>query len=334
MPLDEIRKVKNQYKKELMAIPNVIGVGTGYKNAKGLATDKACLVTLVRQKLPKSALSSSDLVPSEINGIKTDVIEVGNIQLQQTRSDRYRPAPGGVSLGHYQITAGTFGCVVKDNQSGTRMILSNNHVLANHNLAHIGDPILQPAPANNGVVKNDTLAYLTRFVTIKLGLEKSPETFLQTLANFITNLAKLFGSTQVMNVIRNNPSAYNLVDAAVASPVDNNMLSDEILEIGIIQGVMAAELGMPVRKSGKASGLTTGSITTMDLTIDIDFYDGNMARFEDQIMTATMSKGGDSGSLLVHGTQPKAVGLLFAGSDKVSLFNPIQNVLDALEVHF
>jgi hypothetical protein len=45
-----------------------------------------------------------------------------------------------------------------------------------------------------------------------------------------------------------------------------------------------------------------------------------------------MSSPGDSGSLLVAGDSMKAVGLLFAGSDQATIFNPIEDVLSALEV--
>jgi len=67
-----------------------------------------------------------------------------------------RPAPGGWSVGHFAITAGTIGTGVYDILPGGSVhpprpglgmplpfyILSNNHVLANSNGANIGDPIL------------------------------------------------------------------------------------------------------------------------------------------------------------------------------------------------
>jgi len=46
-------------------------------------------------------------------------------------------------------------------------ILSNNHVLANSNGANIGDPILQPGPAGNGLFPGDQIAILSRFVPIE-----------------------------------------------------------------------------------------------------------------------------------------------------------------------
>src|SRR4030067_2386517 len=100
-------------------------------------------MNLVRQKVPPAALTAETMVPREINGVRTDIIQVGEIRALQSRTDRWRPAPGGVSIGHFRITAGTFGCVVRDRASGSRLILSNNHVLANSNDASPGDAILQ-----------------------------------------------------------------------------------------------------------------------------------------------------------------------------------------------
>jgi len=46
-----------------------------------------------------------------------------------------------------------------------------------------------------------------------------------------------------------------------------------------------------------------------------------------------MSQGGDSGSVLVtRFGETKAVGLLFAGSDQATIYNPIQRVLNGLEI--
>ena len=54
--------------------------------------------------------------------------------------------------------------------------------------------------------------------------------------------------------------------------------------------------------------------------------------FDQQIVSGPMSQPGDSGSLLVDGDTQRAVGLLFAGSDQTTIYNPIEIVLDLLAV--
>jgi len=122
------------------------------------------------------------------------------------------------------------------------------------------------------------------------------------------------------------------VDAAVARPVNDAEILDEILEIGVVQGTTPAVLGMPVRKSGRTTAFTTGEILVLDATVSVSYGAGRTASFENQIVTTPMSQGGDSGSLLVDGNSLQAVGLLFAGSEQSTIHSPIQAVLDSLEI--
>jgi hypothetical protein len=95
-----------------------------------------------------------------------------------------------------------------------------------------------------------------------------------------------------------------------------------------------AELGMEVKKSGRTTGLTSGTVQLLDASVQVGYGAGKIALFTNQILTTNMSQGGDSGSLLVDGEGKKAVGLLFAGSDQVTIHNPIGFVKDALKVRF
>ena len=168
---DEIAEVKEVSKGNLMAMQNVVGVGVGYKIKAGKKTGDYALVVLVSQKLPLAAIAPHAVLPKSVSGVQVDVIEVGELRAFQTRTSRWRPAPGGISLGHYKVTAGTFGAVVRDRDSGDRLILSNNHVIANSNDAEPGDAILQPGPIDGGSLGEDTIAVLERFCPIDFGTE-------------------------------------------------------------------------------------------------------------------------------------------------------------------
>ena len=329
---EQLRRVKESHKEAILAKLNVVGVGTGFKVTGKETTDELCVVVMVRNKLPEAGLPPSALVPSVIDGVSTDVIQVGDLRALQARTEPWRPAPGGVSIGHYRITAGTFGCTVRDRATGARMILSNNHVLANSNEAEMGDPILQPGPADGGSAPDDTIAYLERFCTIEFGT--SPPTCPVALGavNAANALARFVGSRHRLKAFQSDPAASNVVDAAVARPVDDADILDEILAIGVIEGTRPASFGMSVRKSGRSTELSTGLVAVLNATVLINYGPDQMTRFEDQIVTSAMCQGGDSGSLLVAGDSLHAVGLLFAGSDQVTIHNPIQQVLDSLDV--
>lgn len=307
------------------AFKNVVGYGRGLKNLDG----PVAKVFLVREKLPISALSSQDIIPREVDGLPTDVLMVGDIVAQQ----RVRPAPGGSSIGHFKITAGTLGVVVRLKPSGKRMILSNNHVLANSNDASVGDAIYQPGPYDGGGPA-DQIATLGSFMPINFGTGEPTCNLAKMYAAFGNGLAMALGSSHRVHALFENQAAKNIMDAALALPLDDNLVLDDIIQIGKITGAKDATLGMPVRKYGRTTKFTEGTVTVLDAVVQVSYGAGKTATFENQIITTPMSQGGDSGSLLVDRDTPDAVGLLFAGSEQVTIHSPIQPILDTFGAEF
>jgi hypothetical protein len=336
---ENIQKIVDANKKNLLKKKNVIGMGFGFRYTAGKKLDEKTLVVLVSQKEPIIDLPKKDLIPSTFDGVKVDVRQVGKIIAYKSRTDRWRPAPGGVSIGHHLVTAGTLGAFVKDIDTGTKLILSNNHVLANSNNAAKRDAIIQPGAADGGRSPQDLVAQLERFVRIEMKEGDDDNggggscTLFNLSAGLVNILAKLLGSQHRLQTKKISQVA-NLVDAAVAKPIEDSAFDNEIIDIGVIEGVKKAELGMAVRKSGRTTATTTGTIDLLDAAVDVSYGTGKTAHFEHQILTSDMSRPGDSGSLLVDGSEKKAVGLLFAGSDEVTVHSPIETVLDLLNITF
>ena len=213
------------------------------------------------------------------------------------------PVPIGVSTGHPAITAGTIGARVTN---GTNVYaLSNNHVYADENLATIGDNVLQPGAYDGGVGPADAIGTLFAYVPIKFD-----------------------GSN-------------NVVDAAIAlsstASLDNATPADGY---GMPSATTApAEIGLAVQKYGRTTGLTTGSVTLINATVNVG-YDSGTALFVGQILVQDkvlgrvdgFSAGGDSGSLIVTEDGNNPVALLFAGSKFYTVANPIGEVLGAFGV--
>jgi S1-C subfamily serine protease len=295
--LAKAMEVQAAHEEEILKLPNVQGVGIGNKIIGGKETSELVLQIYVEKKLPKSKLAKSALVAEAFDDVKSDVIEVGKIEAQAFTA-RLRPAQPGFSIGHYKITAGTFGCLVQDRCCKGVYILSNNHVLANSNVATGGDPILQPGAYDGGAYPADMIARLYKFVPIRF----------------------------------NNPARYNLVDAALARPTDMRNVMASIIALGIPKGVDEAVPGMDVVKSGRTTQTTAGKVIGVNASIAVGYGAGKVGYFRNQIVTDAMSQGGDSGSLLLSRSGRKAVGLLFAGSSQATIHNNISNVLMALNV--
>jgi hypothetical protein len=320
---------------EILSRNNVVGIAAGIKWKNGEPTGEPALLVLVSYKLPKEAISKKDLIPTKCQDFQTDVLAIGNVFASsdgdseppplprensadaQILTNRVRPAQGGYSVGHKNITAGTLGtCVYKILQGGSTnpashgigipskfYILSNNHVLANSNLASIGDSILQPGPLDGGVDPTDRIARLSEFV---------PITF-----------------APAVPLAQHN----NLVDAAIAEGNFSD-LDREIYWSGQVRGWRRkadVAVGALVKKTGRTTNFSTGRVTAINATVDVNYGGGRTARFKDQIITTPMSAGGDSGSLITT-LDNVAVGLLFAGSTQATIANHFENVRNLLKV--
>jgi hypothetical protein len=245
-------------------------------------------------------------LPKELDGLPVEVELTGKFfAFAAPLTGRYRPAPIGVSVANNgQCAAGTIGCVVE--KGGKKYILSNNHVLARENLASIGEDIVQPGRYDNkpkcaNQVATDKVADLSDFVALKFD-----------------------GSD-------------NLVDAAIAELSTSDFTCATLSEFyGLPSSTpVAATLGLPIKKIGRTSVLTTGTVVAINATVDVGYGAPGVARFVGQIVTTKQFiKSGDSGSLAVtDDSNNSPVGLLFAGtSNGLAIVNPIGEVLNSFNV--
>jgi ribosomal protein S27AE len=301
----KLREVASRHKEELLRLANVVGFSERPQpRIRGgrVVEGELCLRIYVERKLPLAKLAARDVIPKEVEGIPTDVVEVGLIRALGTppadKQKRWRPAPGGVSIAHRDVTAGTLTCAVYSRDRRKVYVLSNNHVIANSNQGSIGDPILQPGPYDGGADPADRIAVLSKFIPIQ------PQ-----------------------------GSGENQVDAAIGEVLDPSYVSDEILDVGVPRPpVPEPYVNLTVKKSGRTTCLKEG--TVIDDAAYVKVYYGapfQYADFRDQIMIQpAILQGGDSGSPILYGRS--LIGLGFAGSDVISVANKFLRVLELLEV--
>jgi len=320
----------NELNRELLEKKNVVLVYTGRKEVGGVVTDRISIRVGVTEKLPLDQLRARDIVPKKITKlplfwrrIETDVFQTPKIDaLAVDRKSKVRPAPGGVSIGHPDVTAGTLGMVVK--KDGIPYILSNNHVLAAGNEAYIGDQTWQPGKYDGGT-EADTIGHLAAFVPINF-IDESTCPIAKAIVRGLNFLAKLLKSQTLLPA---PISAFvNKVDCAISRPLFDEDISQEILEIGVPVGFGEVKIGDKVKKSGRTTGLTEGNVIATDGAANVN-YGEKIAIFDEQIVTTAMSEGGDSGSAVLN-EKNEGVGLLFAGSSSLTIINKITNVIEAL----
>lgn len=332
--MDNPKLLLRKYQKKLFNLDNVVGIGLGYKIIQGRSTNKPAIMVLVEKKLPESKLKKRNIVPKTLGEVTTDVIEVGDIRFLTLRTEKARPARPGMSIGHYKVTAGTFGALVRDERTGEPLILSNNHVLANATDGHdgksaIGDAILQPGSYDGGT-EADVIAYLERYIPIIKGASKPQCRVAKGVENILNLILKILRPNYKINFIKNETS-HNLIDAAVAKPVKPDYIEADIYELGGTNAIKEPQIGMTVKKSGRTSGITSSQVKALDVMLKVILGPFEEAVFYEQVLTGPMAHPGDSGSLVVDENM-NVVGLLFAGSDQATIINPILNVLKLLKV--
>jgi hypothetical protein len=193
--------------------------------------------------------------------------------------------------------SGTLGALVKDTNN-TLYILSNNHVLGLSGQASAGDDISQPGLIDNNCQIPPIVADFT--------------------------VAPTLGSSNV--------------DAAIAQLRSGAMdASGEIEDIGVPSSVVAMPaVGMSVAKSGRTTGFTTGTISSINTSVSVQYQSGCgqgkkfVVSYTNQVVinSSTFSAGGDSGSLIVtNNSSHQPVALLYAGSSTSTIGNPIGQVL-------
>ncbi len=338
-----------RYASTMFKKANVVGVGLGYRAKGDQQTREQAMLVFVSKKMPREELQSGDLVPRSVRGSIVDVVEIGEVKLlsenEEGENDSYpvnrlgrlRPAPGGVSIGHRRVTAGTLGAVVKDSDGETRLMLSNNHVLANSTTgadgrAAVGDPVLQPGSFDGGKYPEDMIGTLERFIPL-LRTQQHSECQVANYWEGLVNrmLSILFPRYSIW--LQRQDNRGNLVDAAVARPQSEQDILDQVLDIGIVTGQGSAVLGQEVRFSGRTSGYKEGKVIATDVSLYVQLTPLEQAFFTDQVIVSAISQPGDSGSLVVD-RENQAVGLLFAGSDRVTICNRIENICRLLEICF
>jgi hypothetical protein len=296
---------------KLMANPDVIGTATTIGD-----DGKPAIMVLVLNE--KAALG----VPTKLDDVNTVVVLTDRVVAMRTtavnhKSKQTPPVQLGTSGGwRYDLAngyccGGTLGSLIS--VGGQKRILSNYHVFesdivsgGNGRVAATGDYIIQPG-----------------------------------LIDVACNAAN---AQNVATLVKTSSLPGSNVDCSSATIITGMVnTTGAILEVGTISATtVAASVNQAVKKSGRTTGLTRSKVSGLNATISVSYENecaGGTAftkTFTGQILVANKASkflaGGDSGSLMVQDvtTNPKAVGLLFAGSSSIAVANPINSVLSFL----
>lgn len=321
--VQEVIAVQVDVTPALMANPEILGTAVGLGGNDDLA-----LVVFADQESPGVA-DIVQAIPPRLRGVAVSIVMTDKFRALGKPEKVPKPTPAshtakqtppiqlgtsggwGDDLANGYCCGGTLGALIQVGE--TQYILSNYHVLeadivagGNGLVAQTGDPVIQPG-------------------LIDVGCNAEAAQPVATLA-------------------KTSSLPDSNVDAAIAQVIPGMVRTDgAILEIGTISSQTAvAFVNQPVKKSGRTTKLTRSKVSGLNATISVAYENecaGGAAftkTFTGQILIVNRASkflaGGDSGSLMVEdvATNPRAVGLLFAGSSSIAVANPIDEVLDFL----
>lgn len=345
--------------------PNIHAIGVGVKSGEPIRAAKGddfSLTAVVSRKKARRELQSEQLLmfselfrgivgDTPLQYVETNVIESGapielhSLQVPRTQRGSYnggRPILDmqkffnslkcGVGITNPTqeypgiLSVGTLGVFLRDG-NGNLFLLSNNHVIGRSDSARLGEPIVQAGTLD--------------LTDVELNL-------MPTESELVSQL-KIAEFTAAVPIVRSaRPTIhFNRVDAAIArvttiarSLAEIHMLCYGGRIMGTADPIVADGNGIPnaparVYKVGRTTGFTQGEVAMLGV-IDSLSYPGGRAYFMDQIMIeptrdngGAFSQPGDSGSVVLSDDH-KAMGLLFAGSPRSTLVNPIEFVLAEL----
>ncbi|MCF3105169.1 hypothetical protein IPZ58_26780 [Streptomyces roseoverticillatus] len=305
----ELVAVKQRVEQQFLDQPNVTGIDVGYKEVGGELTDQIAVRVHVARKTDD--IPSADRVPERIDGFVTDVVErVYELQVASRPVDMTLQADtrhvatlkGGVSMGPSRVIGGFVF-------SGT-----------------LGAVVIDNATRAKAALTNFHVAAVDsdfqvgdRMVQPSLG-----DTGVAPQGEFGALLRATLSTA---------------VDGALISIDPGRAASCEVDEIGPVRGTKKATLGMAVRKRGRTTGLTHGSVDGVSGSVQVDYGDGLGVRTlknqvsikADASRNALFSDHGDSGSVIVD-DDGFVVALLFAGAGDSTSANPIAAVLSELNI--
>jgi hypothetical protein len=149
MEFDRIRQIKSQAKERLFAIPGVHAVGIGPKIVNGVATGEPAIIAFVLQKRALVELPENEIIPSDIESVKTDVIETP-LPHHQDDTAPYRPLRGGIQIAVNvggAVEGGTLGCIARTDEPTPRIVaITNHHVVASQPKAQPTSLSITPIP--------------------------------------------------------------------------------------------------------------------------------------------------------------------------------------------
>jgi len=296
---------------------NIIGYAPPSKNVKHVAgekTNRPAHVILVKKKKPKKDLKPDEVVPSALNGVETDVIEIGEIKALGV-TKRFRPLKCGPSIGNITITAGTPGGPAQF-EEGTGWC-TNSHVACESirkDLSAQERKCVQPGKIDSGKYPEDYVGYVRKAYITPQGYAAYND-----FAFILADKPDLF----------KEPLIYDM-DLPWLEPVSSADMKP------------GDTLWKPITRT---TNLSSAKVVSVGATVSVNYGNDGTITHKECLITGVMSAGGDSGSWCGKLVEGEAVRenlmrdvnrhpatYLFAGSNTTTIHHDLLSAMNGMSI--
>jgi len=265
--------------------------------------------------LTKMNRSVEKSLPKEVDGVPVKLSRMGRLTVcpGPLGGSHYfehsgRPCCGSSSAPSSERYAGTLGCLIRIGEDASSIYaLSNNHVFAAGNHIPVGQPIMSPANIDSGPSQAPRhIANHSRIIELRSGVVELVEVNRSDIA-----IAKLATEDAVSSWQGDQLRGYDTPSRSLP-PVS----------------------GMLVKKFGRSSGYTTGTVEALSVSyLPLPYkctHFKALAWFEN-VWTVRGIGGpfaipGDSGSLVINELGDAAIGVVFAAGGDIGWIVPMTTV--------
>lgn len=297
--------------KELLELPNIQGI-----SIRSFSQPK---VVLYVDRTEPSALAG---LPTTYNSLPVIIKDIGRVKLLNSIG-----ASIGTQIqysgGNKTIrTTGSLGMFLFDGKSNNTYLITNNHVIAldfaSLNLAKVGLPVYSPSLTDSP--QASIIADLEYWNRVEASNNNEIDFAMARIKpNTTISLSPMVNTSYIIDNRRGTSNLARLKQLLI-----NNLKPK-----------------LTIHKFGRTTGHTFGTIFDTSATVKIKDLTGTQdVIFDNTIIVehdgSGIAREGDSGSVgfLIDGNRLVPVALLFAGSDRVTLFNNLVNVIDFIAARY
>ena len=308
-----IRPIKQAVEDQLLDLPGVTAVDIGQRRVAGRCTGEQAIVVSVRRKRPVEQLAADARVPGDVLDIPVDVIQEEPVL---HHAHRFPGARAEFPREHAQ-DGQRRGRAEHEHCRKVGEIVGGTGIAPSRRISVV-PPAVEVAGEYRRVGTLGAVVTGHAPAAVRMGLTTFDVACMDDAWSVGDRMLEPGGGHVYADLTR--AALSGRVDAAAVTLGGELRHSCAVAGIGLVTGQSAAYPGEVVRKCGYGTGLSSGVVTSADVTLQLDHGDAlgvrvlrEQLRVESTCPSVPFAGSGDAGAVVVN-AEGRVVGLHVAGN--------------------